>query len=681
MHMQLVQKKLKLKLVQGDDDAYDRLIEKIQPISDNNITINYNYFVDEVLKKSTPEKIKKLYDAIMKLVIVNISLQPHNGDDPQLIFESLNSTGLGLEESDKIRNFVLMKLDSAKQERIYKNYWEKLENKVSKIDINRFIRYYLAVKTRELANESNIYFAFKNFRDKQDCHIEDILSDMLYYADFYKNIRAAKVGDHSFLGCIARINKLEINTVIPLLFDLYNAKNNGLLTENEMYEAVKVLETYIARRIICALPASALNKIFVSLGAEIQRYIEKYGTTYLDALKYAVLCKTGKSRFPNDRDFAEKFITFELYNIKPAARKYILERLENFNNRERVAVEEQIDSGDFTIEHIMPQILSEEWKKQLGNNWELIHTKYIDTVGNLTLTAYNSDYSNLAFAKKKTMPDKGFNFSKLALNSYIKTCEEWGEKQITDRANKLYEWAIKIWAMPSTNFAPTITEEWVYLDDDIDFTNKNIIKISLLGDDIITDNITDAYKKVNATIYMLDPVKFASIENNYYRKNAADLRSPYELSSTMFIETNLSSQHKINIIRDLFAWFKIDYQELKFLLKPQKETAKLSLNDESTYFSVTCGELAYAMFKSLLLENKISNNDIALLMSKEYTRTTFTHVNYPVLALSRDANRGDSRTYRYYKTPVTNNGINYYISSQWFDESREDLIKYFNSKK
>ena len=148
-------KKLKLKLVQGDDDAYDRLIEKSQPISNNNVTVNYNYFY-EILSSSSKEDIKGLYDAIRKLIIVNISLNPHNGDDPQLIFESLNSTGLDLEEADKIRNYVLMKMPSAQQERIYKNYWEKLEKKVSKEDINKFIRHYLAVKTRELANENKL---------------------------------------------------------------------------------------------------------------------------------------------------------------------------------------------------------------------------------------------------------------------------------------------------------------------------------------------------------------------------------------------------------------------------------------------------------------------------------------------------------------------------------------------
>ena len=403
-------KKLKLKLVQGDDDAYDRLIEKTQPITNNNVTVNYNYFYYDVLSSMQDTEIKGLYDAIMKLMIVNISLNPHNGDDPQLIFESLNSTGLDLEEADKIRNYVLMKMSSTQQERIYKNYWEKLENQVSKEDINRFIRHYLAVKTRELANENKLYFAFKNYREKNiELQIEEILNDILIYAEFYNQIKNAKISDRiPYLNAIARINKLEVNTVIPLLFDLFYAKKQGLLSEEDMSNCVSVIESYIARRIICGLPTSALNKIFVGMGAEIKRYMDKNSTTFIDALKYSILSKTGKSRFPNDHDFAEKFVVYELYNAKPNTRKYFFERLENYNNRERIAVEEQIDNTELTIEHIMPQSLTAEWKESLGDNWELTYSKYIDTVGNLTLTAYNSDYSNLSFAKKKSLPDRFF---------------------------------------------------------------------------------------------------------------------------------------------------------------------------------------------------------------------------------------------------------------------------------
>ena len=675
-------KKLKLKLVQGDDDAYDRLIEKTQPIINNNVTVNYDFFYD-ALSSFNGVDIKGLYDAIMKLMIVNISLNPHNGDDPQLIFESLNSTGLDLEEADKIRNYVLMKMSSTQQERIYKNYWEKLENQVSKDDINKFIRYYLAVKTRELANENKLYFAFKSYREKNiDLQIEDILKDILIYAEFYNKIKNAKISDRTaYLNTIARINKLEVNTVTPLLFDLFYAKKQSMLTEEELSVCVSVIESYIARRIVCGLPTSVLNKIFVSIGAEFQRYIVKNSASFIDALKYSVLSKTGKSRFPNDHDFAEKFVAYELYNARPNTRKYFFERLENYNNRERMAVEDQIDNAELTIEHIMPQTLTAEWKDCLGDNWELTHSKYKDTVGNLTLTAYNSDYSNLSFAKKKSLQDKGFLYSKLSLNSYIKTCEVWTEKQITARAQKLYEWAEKIWQTPLTDFEPNVIEDWVTLDDEIDFTNKTILKINLLGDEIACDNITDAYKKINATLYMLDPVLFANLDNAYHNELSTKLRSPYQLSDTMFIETNLSSQHKLNIIRELLDGFGFDYQDVKFLVRPKrKETGVLDLADETTYSNVTAGELAYQMFKCLLTNGKLTQTDINLLMTKDYTRETFKKVVYPVLALSREANRGDSKTFRYYKAPVNVNGVDIYISSQWFEESRTDLIRYYQGK-
>ena len=671
------EKKLKLKLVQGDDDAYDRLIEKTQPVANNNVTVNYNYFY-EVVSELSPEELKGLYDAIMKLMIVNISLNPHNGDDPQLIFESLNSTGLDLEEADKIRNFVLMKMSSSQQERIYKNYWEKLENKVSKEDINKFIRYYLAVKTRELTNENKLYFAFKNYKEHSTMQIEDLLKDMLEYADFYNAIKSARITDTAYLGSIARINKLEVNTVTPLLFDLFSAKKRSLISEDEMAIAVNVIESYIARRMVCGLPTSALNKIFVSMGAEIEKYIDKNGATYIDALKYSVLSKTGKSRFPNDHDFFEKFLSFELYNAKPSARKYIFERLENYNNRERVAVESQIDNGELTIEHIMPQTLTEEWKEHLGSQWELIHTKYVNTVGNLTLTAYNSDYSNLIFEKKKTMNEKGFVYSKLSLNSYVKTCNSWGETEIKERALLLYNSAKEIWSTPITDFAPDVAEEWITLEDDIDFTNKVIVKINMLGDEIISDNITDAYKKINAILYMLDPARFAKRESVYHSEDPSKLRTAHELSSTMYIETNLSSQRKINILRDLFEYFEFDFQDLKFLIKiKQKNNIDFDIDDESTYNAITCGTLAYHLFSRLLTEKKLSQQEIELLMTKEYSRQNFKQVVYPVLALSYDSNRGQSDHFRYYRQPVNVDGIDYFISSQWFDASRADLIAYY----
>lgn len=666
------EKKLKLKLIQGDDEAYDRLIENAEPIANNNITANYNYLFKEISKRNAQE-IKGLYDAIMKLIIVNISLKPQDGDDPQLIFESLNSTGLGLDESDKIRNYVLMGMPAAKQESFYKKYWEALEKLVPHNDMKIFIRYYLAVKTRDLFREDRLYFGFKNFRTHQVCTIEETFEDILLYAGFYKTIRQPMKKRNDYEAVLVRINKLEINSCTPILLELFIAHKQRQLTDAELTEAFCTLESYMARRIICGLGTQYYNKLFVSLGAEIEKLLEKDGTAYIDAFKFALLNKMGKSRFPNDHDFADKFMFFDLYNAKASVRKYFFERLENFGNREMVAVEEQISDGTLTIEHVMPQTLTEEWKRELGEQWELVHSKYIDTVGNLTLTAYNSDYSNLSFTKKKTLPEKGFQVSKLRLNDYIKSCMTWGEQEILERARELYKLAERIWPMAETDYDSQEEDKWICWDDeDYDFTNKTILKIVLLGDELQTENITDAYRKVNVTVYNMDPAGYAAMENSWSGADAGRLRSPYKIGPSVYITTNLSSQSKAAAIRELCEYFRFDSSDLRYLVK-----ATFDINNEATYNTVTAGQLAYRLVEKLLSEGKLAEEEVELLKEKEFSRRTFYKVVYPVLANNREDNKGKGRKCRYYSKPVQFKGKNVYISTEWFDESRKDLIEWY----
>lgn len=675
-------KKLKLKLVQGDDDAYDRLIERAEPIEDNNVTVNYEFFYEEISCMDADD-LKGLYDAITKLSIVNISLKQSDGDDPQLIFESLNSTGRDLEEYDKIRNYVLMKLDSKRQEKVYKKYWEKLESKISKDELTGFIRYYLSVKNRDLPTEARLYFIFKQYREKNvNLEIEDILQDILVYAEYYRIIKNAKIGDGGYLGVIARVNKLEVNSVTPLLFDLFVAHSNPtVLSDADMTKAVEIIESFLIRRLVCGLPTSPLNKLFVYTGDEIEKFIKNEPTAnYLDVFIYAITAKTGKSRFPNDHDFDEKFPLFELYFAKPSARKLIFERLENSKSKERVAVEDQINKGELTIEHIMPQTLSNEWKKCLGSSWELIHTKYLHTIGNLTLTAYNSDYSNLMFEKKLNMPDKGIKSSKLALNGSLMNCQKWDEKEIVKRAQELLLWAKDLWEVPTTSFSPSITEEWVSLDDDFDFTNKSISKMVLCGDEIATDSISDAYKKFCAEMYALDPITFDAICPNYHSANKEALRHAYELSTGVYIETNLSSQGKVVAMREILEGMGITTttDDVKFLVCIKSKQKKFNIKDKGTYDVPTCANLAYAMFEVLLKGHMLSDVDIAHLKEKAYCRSTFSKVVYPALADSADANKGNSNKKRYYSKPISVDGVDYYVSSQWFDESRASLIAWYS---
>ena len=669
--------KLKLKLIQGDDAAYNQIVKNTNLIQSNDVTVNYNYFYNAISDLSVPE-LEGLYAAIGKLIIVNISLKPSAGDDPQMIFESLNSTGKDLEESDKIRNYILMKQTAVEQEKLYKDYWEILEKRVSNAGINKFIRHYLAFKNRELPNEKKLYYTFKRYREKQNCPIKELLSDMLKYASYYKTIAEASENGKDYEKIIARMNKLDVSTVIPLLFDLFTAKESGYLSVAEFVEALSLIESYIVRRTICLLPANALNKVFIQIGQEIEKNTKGGDVPYIDAFKYSLISKAGKTRFPVDSEFSEKFVEFELYNATSSTRKYIFERLENSTSREKVAVEAQLDSHDLTIEHIMPQTLTKEWKFALGSNWELIHSKYKDKIGNLTLTAYNSDYSNLPFDKKKNMQDKGFMFSKLSLNEYVKNCDVWGEKQINERAEILLGWAKKIWTMPETSYAPESYDEWIYLDDDdFDYTNKVITKFSLMGDIVITSDITDAFKKINETLYSLDPVNYIKADKTKISAALSDFAASHKLADNLYVNTNLSSPQKIAYLRKVAEFLGLDASDIKFMVKDKPHKLVFSIDNPDTYGALKVGKLCIELFTDLITKDKITNSEIQLLLDKSYTAAKFKGTNYPFLSLSKDAYMSASGTKRYAKTPVNINGNDYYITTQWFEKGRDDLIDWY----
>lgn len=672
------EKKLKLKLVQGDDAAYDALLSGKAPIENTSITANYNYFYDEISELGV-EEIKGLYDAITKLDIVSISLQPQNGDDPQLIFESLNSTGLDLEPSDKIRNFVLMGLKNKQQEKFYRIYWEPLEEAVHRNEMNKFIRYYLAVKTRKLFNESKLYLEFKYYQQNSGIWIESILKDMLEFAGYYHIICDSCDNRKPYAQTLQRINKLDVKTCIPLMMDLFKALNDSDISESELCDALSIIENYIVRREICSLPTNALNKVFVQMGADIERDIDTDNVSYFEAFRYEILKRTGRSRFPSDHDFEDKFMTYDLYNTKPAMKKYILEMLENFNNREQVAVDQLVSDGTLTIEHIMPQTLSEEWVKQLGDNWELIHTKYVDTIGNLTLTAYNSDYSNSSFQVKKTMPGKGFIESKLSLNDFIKKCDTWGETEIRNRARLLYEKAIKIWWIPKSPDRTEEKDEWVDWDEDYDFTNKRIGQITVLNSIIKTTDMTDAYRKIHETLYELEPTIYHSHQMSWFGETQEKFRKVYQIGRNAYIETNKSSQEKVGTIKFMAELFDLNSHDIRFLIQEKQGRPELNLDDESTYGNVAVGKLAYELIARLLKTNAIDADEIRKLKTKEYTKQLFNGVDYPVLADNRDANKGNSSHIRYRKKPLVYKGKEVYVTTQWYDKNRDDVINWYKN--
>ena len=669
--------KLKLKLIQGDDIAYDALISQNKPIENTNITSNYNYFYSEI-EKVSPDELEGIYSAISKLDIVSISLQPQNGDDPQLIFESLNSTGLDLETADKIRNYVLMNMKHREQEKFYKNYWKPLEQTVGHREINKFIRYYLANKTRKLYDEKKVYFEFKYYGEDSKRSMESIFQEMLEYADYYSYIVNPEKKQTPYSDILERINKLDVKTCIPLIMDVFKAESGGYISKENMKKALEIIENFIIRREICDLPTNAITKMFVQIGAEVDRDISDNNISYYDAFCGELLSKTGKSKFPNNHEFRDHFETYDLYGAKTGMRKYILERLENFENKERVDVEQLVDAKTLPIEHIMPQTLSDEWKHQLGKNFELIWSKYLNTPGNLTLTAYNSNYSNSSFRKKKEMPEKGLLFSKLYLNEYLKTCNDWGESQIRKRASILYEKAERIWWIPeNTTNTMHETQEWINWNEDVDITGKQVVQVEIMGTLIKTKDMSDAYKKIHMTLFDFEPSAYYDTEFSWFGKTQRGMRNPFQLNDEAYIETNLNNNNKLKSIQKIADSMQLDFNDVRLLITNKVSKAIFKIEDESTYGSLKVGKLAFEFFRDLMNKGKISADEVKRLKTKDCTKKIFNKTVYPALADQRDANRGNSDHIRYRKDPLIFEGNEIYVTTQFFEEERDALVRWY----
>ncbi|WP_241883699.1 DUF262 and DUF1524 domain-containing protein [Helicobacter pylori] len=367
-------------------------------------------------------------------MVVEISLE-RGKDNPQLIFESMNSTGKDLTQTDLIRNYILMGLEPEKQKIFYNKYWRAMEEdfKQNETLFNQFVRHYLTIKTREIPNINKVYEAFKRYQQEWGIETEALLQDLQKYCRFFCQIAFKKEADKDLNKALSFLVDLEMDVVYPLLLELYSDYSDGVLSNRDFIPIIDLIESYICRRAVCGLGTNGLNKVFASFTKHIQK------DEYFKSLKAHFVYLTEKQRFPNNDEFKEHFITIDFYRFKK--KKYFLERLENFDTKEPV------DTQKCSIEHIMPQTLSLEWQKDLGENFEAIHEKYLNTIGNLTLTGYNQEYSNNSFQEKQGM-EGGFKDSPLRLNQSLKDLEVFGEKEIEKRANDLADWALKIWTYP-----------------------------------------------------------------------------------------------------------------------------------------------------------------------------------------------------------------------------------------
>lgn len=439
----------KLILSEKDKDTLLALLQRKPMPAQTSTRITENYALFQSLIAEHHHELEAVCQGLAKLVIVDVALD-RSQDSPQLIFESMNSTGLELSQADLIRNYILMGLEPKLQTELYKTYWRPMEQAFGQdayvVHFDGFMRHYLTTKTGEIPNMREVYKAFKLFAQTQPdtaSRVRDLVADLYAYAHYYCAMALGAETDPQLKQAFQDLRELKVDVAYPFLLDVYHDYKQDRLSRDEVLHIVRLVESYVFRRAICFIPTNSLNKTFAGLSRSLKK------DRYLESMKAALLLLPSYRRFPRDDEFQREIKVRDLYNFR--SRSYWLRRLENHGRKERVVVE------DYTIEHILPQNedLSVEWQQELGPEWQRIQEEWLHTLGNLTLTGYNSEYSDRPYAyKRDQVMGKdgnliGFASSPLKLNQGLGKVEKWDEAAIKTRAERLAAEAAKVWQLPA----------------------------------------------------------------------------------------------------------------------------------------------------------------------------------------------------------------------------------------
>ncbi len=434
------ERRFKLLLSQTDKDSLLAVVDQRERPNEHSVRVetNFQFFTERI--SEAPNEIAALCNGLAKLVIVDMALN-REYDNPQLIFESLNSTGLELSQADLIRNFILMGLEPELQTRLYQRYWRPMEvdfgQEAYATHFDSFMRHYLTVQTGEIPNVRAVYEAFKQYAGSQHAGgIEALVAEIRTFAGYYCAIALGTEADSALNVAFHDLRELRVDVAYPFLLELYHDYRTGTLSPTDFLTAVRLVESYVFRRAVCAIPTNSLNKTFGTFGRTLKK------DRYLESIQAHFLSLPSYRRFPEDEEFQREIQRKDLYNFP--RRSYWLRRLENHNRKERVSVDE------YTIEHIMPQNenLSLRWRDDLGPDWQSLQKIYLHTLGNLTLTGYNLQYSDRPFVEKRDHPQGGFALSPLHLNHGLGQLDTWNADTIRARAERLAVQAVSVWTAP-----------------------------------------------------------------------------------------------------------------------------------------------------------------------------------------------------------------------------------------
>lgn len=535
--------KIKLKATENNERDLHYLLDKI-PIPDSNysnIKNNYNYFAKNINENNR----NIIYDGFKRLLFVEIRLE-RGKDNAQKIFESLNSTGLDLSQADLIRNYILMGLEPSEQTRLYNLYWSIIESNTKHEGVSYvsdFIRDYLTIRIGDIPNKNRVYNTFKKeYRLDKNDELERTLNDLRKYSEIYKLfINPNFIEDEDIRKEITYIKFIEINVSYPFLLQVLDDYFTGIINKSTLLNILKFIQTYACRRFILDLPTNALNKIFMNLYKQIDK------DSYEQSLYYYILSRGGKVRMPSNTEIANSLPDKDLYNAKSKMKLYILERLENHENKEIVTI---IGNPSITIEHIFPQKPDPKWKEELSENeYKLFSEKYIHTIGNLTLSGNNGSLGNRSFLEKKTMnkdnEEQGYSFSRLWLNRNLNEIDKWNISNYKKRTDILVNRFIQIWAIPKNIEIKDLPEFNINNIDLNSVTNKSI-EYAIFFDKQLSG---DKYKGIKLYNYILKQLFELYTEEEFiYRfknllrltEHPEELHRSQPLNSTYYYDTNLS---------------------------------------------------------------------------------------------------------------------------------------------
>ena len=549
--------KLKLKQTDSNSLAFKSVI--LGTTSDtlpfSNVIENYNYFRSII----NEDNFETIQSGLNRLIFVEISLE-RDKDDPQRIFESLNSTGLDLSQSDLIRNYILMDLPPKAQISTFETIWNPIEDNakdfVKNISmVSNYIRDYLTLRNKRIPKKDKVYTEFKNLyaNNKDEVFYQELekIKSLSYH--YKKFINPSSALDTRIRRELEYISRLEINVAYPFLLQVFEDADNGLLTKNDLIKILNLIQSYTWRRFIVGLPTNALNKIFMTLYAEVD------SDNYYESIARALMKKKSSAKFPNNEELKIALSDKDLYNTQPKNRNYLFEKLENFNNREFVNTNNEY----ITIEHIFPQNPNDDWSLDLTpEDYFEFKEKFLNTIGNLTLSGNNGALSNKSFVAKRDMnidnKEQGYKYSRLWLNSYLQSLDSWNIEHYEERQKRIYERFIQIWEFPNVELVDEGEFEEINIFDAESPTFKKLEYFIFENTKVEEETVAQMYFYIIKCLY--DKNSQLLLNNDFLKitRISTDFRDSQEVINGWFIESNIDSNSKFAILKKLLSLFELD---------------------------------------------------------------------------------------------------------------------------